>query len=198
MPPMSCHDPEDARMRPTNLGRRLAGSLTYANVTASLALFIALGGVGYAATLPRDSVGTRQIRKGAVTEGKLHRKVRAKLDRVGRTGPAGRQGPAGAAGTAGPVGPAGPRMVVTRRTRTETISGNSIGVVTTYCAKGETVLGGGWSGIPSREVRINLDQPEYYEEAGFESSEGWIVGYDAQPNGVSSPFQFTVTAICGR
>ena len=49
------------------LMRRLRGRLTYANVTASLALFIALGGTGYAAvTLPRNSVGQAQMRNNAV------------------------------------------------------------------------------------------------------------------------------------
>ena len=44
--------------------RRLRSRLSYANVTASLALFIALGGTGYAAvTLPRNSVGSAQLRK---------------------------------------------------------------------------------------------------------------------------------------
>jgi hypothetical protein len=42
--------------------------LTFANVTSGLALFIALGGTGYAAaTLPDDSVGTNQIRYHGVT-----------------------------------------------------------------------------------------------------------------------------------
>ena len=46
--------------------------LTYSNVVASLALFVALGGVGYAAaTLPADSVGTRQLRDEAVTLPKI-------------------------------------------------------------------------------------------------------------------------------
>jgi hypothetical protein len=41
--------------------------LTYANVTATLALFVALGGSSYAAlSLPRNSVGANQIRVGAV------------------------------------------------------------------------------------------------------------------------------------
>lgn len=51
---------------------RARSRLTYANVTATLALFIALGGTGYAAlTLPRNSVGVKQIRAGAVTNTKL-------------------------------------------------------------------------------------------------------------------------------
>lgn len=40
----------------------LTGRLTYANVVATLALFVALGGASYAATsLPADSVATRQL-----------------------------------------------------------------------------------------------------------------------------------------
>jgi len=42
-----------------------------AMVVALVALFLAAGGVGYAATLPRNSVGTAQIRNGAVTNHKL-------------------------------------------------------------------------------------------------------------------------------
>ena len=39
----------------------------------ALALFVALGGTGYAAvTLPRNSVGTRQLRAGSVTPTKLN------------------------------------------------------------------------------------------------------------------------------
>jgi hypothetical protein len=50
----------------------LKGHLSYANVISTLALFIALGGASYAATsLSRDSVGTPQIRQGAVTLPKL-------------------------------------------------------------------------------------------------------------------------------
>ena len=46
---------------------RLRTRLSYANVTASLALFVALGGTAAAAvTLPRDSVGSPQIRTDAV------------------------------------------------------------------------------------------------------------------------------------
>jgi len=43
-----------------------------ANVIAYLALFVALGGTSYAAiSIPRNSVGTRQLRNGAVTGAKL-------------------------------------------------------------------------------------------------------------------------------
>jgi len=42
-----------------------------AMVVALVALFLAAGGVGYAATLPRNSVGTAQIQNGSVTNHKL-------------------------------------------------------------------------------------------------------------------------------
>jgi hypothetical protein len=45
--------------------------LTYSNVIATLALFAALGGVAVAAGLPRNSVGTKQLKRRAVTAAKL-------------------------------------------------------------------------------------------------------------------------------
>ena len=51
---------------------RLRPRLSFANVTSVLALFIALGGTGYAAvTLPRNSVGSTQIKKRAVGSSEL-------------------------------------------------------------------------------------------------------------------------------
>ena len=46
--------------------------LNYANVTATLALFLALGGTSYALTLPRNSVGSKQIRASAVGTSEIH------------------------------------------------------------------------------------------------------------------------------
>jgi hypothetical protein len=46
--------------------------LTYANVIATLALFLALGGGAYAATrLPKNSVGSKQLKKDSVTAAKI-------------------------------------------------------------------------------------------------------------------------------
>ena len=53
--------------------RRFVPRPSYANVIATVALFIALGGVAVAAGLPRNSVGPRQIKRGAVNAAKLHR-----------------------------------------------------------------------------------------------------------------------------
>jgi|GEM_PF-2780008 len=52
--------------------RRLAGRLTYANVVASIALFVSLGGASYAAfELPPGSVDSAALQAGAVTPGAL-------------------------------------------------------------------------------------------------------------------------------
>jgi hypothetical protein len=67
-----------------------------------IALFVALGGTGYAALkLPKNSVGSAQIRTGAVgtSEVKDH-SLRLKDFRTGQI-------PAGARGATGPAGPAG-------------------------------------------------------------------------------------------
>ncbi|HTT96205.1 MAG TPA: hypothetical protein VMF55_16155 [Solirubrobacterales bacterium] len=77
--------------------------LTYANVMATVAVFIALGGVSYAAfKLPRNSVGAKQLRKGAVTPAKLSAASVSAL--TGAPGPQGPQGPAGPPGPQGPQG----------------------------------------------------------------------------------------------
>ena len=50
----------------------LRSHLSYANVMATVAVFLALGGASYAAvSLPRDSVGTAQLRERSVTRSKL-------------------------------------------------------------------------------------------------------------------------------
>ncbi|HYG96140.1 MAG TPA: hypothetical protein VD741_03440 [Solirubrobacterales bacterium] len=47
--------------------------LSYANVIATIALFVALGGAAIAAGLPKNSVGTKQLKRGAVTTADLRR-----------------------------------------------------------------------------------------------------------------------------
>jgi hypothetical protein len=51
---------------------RVRSKITYANIVASLALFVALGGVSYAAiTIPKNSVGSTQLKANAVTSVKV-------------------------------------------------------------------------------------------------------------------------------
>jgi hypothetical protein len=95
---------------------RFRSSLTFANVISLIALFVALGGGAYALTLPRNSVGTKQLKKRAVTTPKIRRgavtspkvKDRSLLAKDFRAGqlPAGPQGPQGPQGPTGPAGTA--------------------------------------------------------------------------------------------
>ena len=77
--------------------RRITAGLTYANVVSTVCLFILLGGGAYAATqLPRSSVGSAQIKQGAVTSSKVrNRSLRAVDFKRGQL-PRGPQGPPGA------------------------------------------------------------------------------------------------------
>ncbi|HEX8104573.1 MAG TPA: hypothetical protein VF533_18295 [Solirubrobacteraceae bacterium] len=99
----------------------LRSRLTYSNVMATVAVFVALGGTGYAATqLPRDSVGSKQIRSKAVGRSELKPKavsasrirsgaVTARtLSRGTRASLRGDAGPTGPQGIQGPPGPVGP------------------------------------------------------------------------------------------
>src|SRR3954451_14579075 len=79
--------------------------LTFANVASLLALFIALGGMSYAAGhLKKNSVGTKQLKNGAVTEEKLSADVQKQLDKAGERGPKGDDGAKGATGPQGVQG----------------------------------------------------------------------------------------------
>ncbi len=82
--------------------KRLRSRLSYANVIATLALFLALGGGAYAAIkLPKNSVGSKQIKKNAVTSAKVKNgSLTAKDFKPGQipAGPAGATGPKGADG----------------------------------------------------------------------------------------------------
>ena len=84
--------------------KRLRSQLTYANVMVTvLAVLVVGGGPAYAASqvLPKNSVGSTQLKNGAVTPTKLSRAATAALS--------GAQGAAGATGAAGPQGAKGDR-----------------------------------------------------------------------------------------
>lgn len=67
--------------------------LNYANVIATIALFVALGGVAVAAGLPKNSVGPKQLKRGAVTAPDIRRgavtagKIAPKAVVAGKLGP---------------------------------------------------------------------------------------------------------------
>jgi hypothetical protein len=81
-------------------------------IVAVIALIISMGGTGYAAfTLPRDSVGTKQLKNGAVTAAKVKRHsltgAQINVKKLGTVPAARNAGRALKAGTASPIGKAG-------------------------------------------------------------------------------------------
>ncbi len=85
--------------------------LSYANVMATIAVFIALGGTSYALSLPRDSVGPREIRSDAVGKSELQRgAVSSGVIRDGaiKKRDVSRGARRSLRGPQGPVGPPGP------------------------------------------------------------------------------------------
>lgn len=55
------------------MNSRFMPKLTYANVIASIALFVALGGAAVAAGVAKNSVGPKQLKRGAVTAPKIRK-----------------------------------------------------------------------------------------------------------------------------
>jgi hypothetical protein len=140
----------------------------YANVTATLALFVALGGTSYAAAtisgsdvrngslsgadIKNESLKSRDVDNGSLTGSDLKNGSLLAADfKAGQlpAGPQGLPGPQGPQGIQGPQGPAGATNVVARRT-TNTLSPAPVGDVTieatvASCLPGERVVGGGGS-----------------------------------------------------
>jgi hypothetical protein len=87
--------------------------VSYANVVATLALFISLSAGSYAALrLPHNSVGPAQIKANAVSSSKVKNgSLLSKDFRTGQlpTGARGAQGDPGPKGDVGPQGPLGPQ-----------------------------------------------------------------------------------------
>ena len=123
-----------------------------AMVVAFIALLLALGSGAYAQLrIPRNSVGTAQLRANAVTSPKVKPRSllasdfrRGQLPR-GPQGPAGPAGPAGARGATGergPTGPAGPAGAA-GATNVAVFTATGTGTATVLCPTGQRATGGG-------------------------------------------------------
>jgi hypothetical protein len=129
---------------------KLRGRLTYANVMATIAVFVALGGTSVAAvSLKRNSVGSAQVKNGSITGNDVKNNSLSGTDITSLTskdfkGGKLPQGTQGATGARGPAGPAGATNVAIR-TGTTTIPNGVTGATSAHadCQAGERAVGGG-------------------------------------------------------
>lgn len=181
---------------------KLRARLTYANVIATLALFIALGGTSYAvATLPRNSVGERQLKKGAVTSAKLRdgAVTRADLARdaliTASRGPRGAEGPVGAPGargTQGVQGPIGPSEVLNvRRDGVVAIPAQAGGFVTLAAV---TINPGAW--ILEGQTKVDYNPPSpgsEFVDCDLKTAAGTGLSRGTSRVGTDSPAVYSAT-----
>ena len=121
------------------LGRRPSPAM----VVACVALAVALGGTSYAAVaLPKNSVGTKQLKPGAVTSAKIRDfSLRVWDFKRGQL----------PHGPAGPPGPAGVLAPLTIREASTSVPGNVVNgkfatrAIQVRCSAGETAVAGGTS-----------------------------------------------------
>jgi hypothetical protein len=149
-----------------------------------LALFLALSGTAYAAALPGNSVGTRQLKNDAVTSAKVKSRSLLRQDFKAGQLPRGRRGatgPRGPAGATGPEGRQGPQGVAGRNGATSATVRNSASVAiaagttqsaTAECAAGERAVGGG--GVTGS---ANATLTDSHPTGSPTSPSGWQASY---------------------
>jgi hypothetical protein len=116
--------------------KRLSSKLTYANVIATVALFLVLaGGSAYAASqFGKETIGSRAIKKESIGPGKLTPAAKAAMQ--------GAAGPKGATGATGPAGPQGPGGAA-GATKVDVQYGAEANGSFAHCPAGQTAVGGG-------------------------------------------------------
>jgi hypothetical protein len=119
--------------------RFIRSKLTFSNVVALLALFIALGGSAYAFHLGKNAVKTKNIKNGAVTEAKL----------------------AQAAVTAAKLAPGAVKSpTVVAREAEKPLNDFSSAIVDTFCQPGEIATGaGGFALNTTADIQLQSLRP---------------------------------------
>jgi hypothetical protein len=148
------------------MSSKLRPRLNYSNVIATIALFIALGGAAVAAGLPKNSVGAKQLKRGAVTTAKIKRAAVTSGKLAPGSVIAGKLGPL--AVTPGNIGNG---AITSDKLATGSVTANAIknGVVTTNKLANDAVTSGklapgavGTGGLANGSVtlaKLNADVP---------------------------------------
>lgn len=175
---------------------RIRSNLSFANAISLLALFVALGGTGYAAAVAKNSVGHKQIRKSAVRASEI--KDRAVGTSEVRDGsllagdfkageiPAGPKGDKGDTGTFGTV-------TTQFQQATVALADNTSASYNAFCPAGQRGIGGGARGdatdseftnVTSSRPAISLANTEPPADGG--TFTGWRITVQ-NPTGGAPP-----------
>jgi hypothetical protein len=149
-------------------------------VVSVVALSVALGGTGYAAiVLPANSVGTKQLKKNAVTTAKVKNRSLLAADfkagqlPAGATGATGATGPKGDKGEKGDPGADGATNVVVRESPSAPVAPAAIVSATAQCLAGERATGGGYDVSGTGEFATFALDSQPTDAAGVPN--GWTV-----------------------
>jgi hypothetical protein len=116
-------------------------------VVACIALMVALSGLAYAATLPKNSVGTTQLKNDAVVSSKVKNGALLAADFKAGQLPAGEVGPKGDKGDTGAQGPPGVSGLEIVKNVGPSQS-TLFTVRSASCPSGKRLLGGGAVAFP--------------------------------------------------
>jgi hypothetical protein len=181
----------------------------HATIVAYLALFTALGGVSYAGlALPKNSVGSKQIRADAVKASKVKNGSLKAVDFGAGQLPAGAQGPIGPIGPQGEQGPQGETgtfgtvTVAFERAATDLANGTNASY-DVYCPDGQRGIAGGGRGDDtlSEETILTNTRPAV-SAANTEppapggTFTGWRITVVNPTGGAASGIKPEVWAIC--
>jgi hypothetical protein len=189
-------------------------SLSHTTVAAYLALFLALGGTGFAAAritgldIRDGTVTGRDIRNGSLTAvdlkaGTLLAGPRGAPGVQGLPGLPGPPGPAGAQGPAGERGAPGSNGVpglsgygVYSSTHTDVFHTRQKFGMTAECPLGRSVLGGGVKAAAFGALHILDSAPVPGDQAGLPDRWSAIVRLNTEVPDVTQEVTWTVYAIC--
>jgi hypothetical protein len=170
---------------------RLRGHLTYSNVISTICLFLLLGGGTAWATakvLGKESVGSKQLKKEAVTPAKLSKAAKTALGgSAGPRGEAGAQGPKGDEGSPGAPGEPATKLFAQIR-EDGTVNTSSVPVVSLRTAEGGYLVNFGQDISHCAVVGTEGSLPLFNQPGDTTGDkEGWVnVGLDSGP-GESRP-----------
>jgi hypothetical protein len=158
-------------------------------VISCIALVFALAGTGYATVLqvPRNSVGTPQLKNAAVTSAKVKNRSLLRVDFAAGQLPAGPAGPTGPIGPAGPAGPAGLSGLERVDTTSASNSATSKTQATT-CPTGKRLLGGG--------VRLNPLLAQLNVQQAFPDNDNVFRATVREVTPTAANWSITVFAVC--